>query len=423
MNRQAVPVFVTAFAMVGAEALLAEQTPPVFPGAKGFGVRSPAGRGGKIIRVTNLNAEGPGSLRDALKAKGRRIVVFEVGGVIDLDKKSLQIAEPFLTVAGQTAPSPGITVIRGAIYITTHDVLIQHIRVRPGDAGRPKRSGWEPDGISTAGANAHHIVIDHCSVTWAVDENLSASGPRDQGPAATSHQITFSNCIIAEGLDDSSHAKGPHSKGSLIHDNCRKIAIIGNLYAHNVGRNPYFKAFTTGVVVNNVIYNPGHAGIQVNYADGEWRKAKVKPENCKISVVGDVMMHGADTRAGLALVAGRGDVHMKDNVNVDRNGKPVALTAGRVNILQKPPVWPDGLEPLPAREVVELVGKHVGARPKDRDEIDKRIIRQLRARKGRIIDSQDDVGGYPNQQMTRHTLHVPKTGVDEWLAQLARRLE
>jgi len=266
-------------------------------------------------------------------------------------------------------------------------------------------------------------VIDHCSVTWAVDENLSASGPRDKGPAATSHQITFSNCIIAEGLNDSSHAKGPHSKGSLIHDNCRQIAIIGNLYAHNVGRNPYFKAFTTGVVVNNVIYNPGHAGIQVNYADSEWRRAKVKPKNCRISVIGNVMMHGVDTRAGLALVAGRGDVHMKDNVNLGRNGKPVALTAGRVNILKEYPVWPKGLKPLPARDVVEFVSRHAGARPKDRDEIDKRIIRQIQARKGRIIDSQNDVGGYPKHQMTRHTLHVPGTHVDEWLAKLARKLE
>ena len=205
----------------------------VFPGARGFGVHTPAGRGGKVIRVTNLNSEGSGSFRAALEQEGARIVVFEVGGVINLAKNDLLVIEPFLTVAGQTAPSPGITLIRGGLGIESHDVLIQHLRVRPGDAGEPKKSGWEPDGITATGASAYNIVIDHCSISWAVDENLSASGPRLEGHAATSHNITFSHCIIAEGLNDSSHAKGPHSKGSLIHEHCTNIAVIGNLYAHN----------------------------------------------------------------------------------------------------------------------------------------------------------------------------------------------
>jgi hypothetical protein len=176
----------------------------------GFGADTPAGRGGRVLRVTTLNASGPGSLREALETKGPRIVVFEVGGVVDLQGGNLTVTEPFLTVAGQTAPPPGITVVRGGLRIMTHDVLMQHIRVRPGDAGRPKRSGWEPE-VTTSGAQAYNIVIDHCSLSWAVDENLSVSGPRHDGPAGTSRRITLSNNIIAEGLRDSSHAKGPHS--------------------------------------------------------------------------------------------------------------------------------------------------------------------------------------------------------------------
>ncbi|MDP6039696.1 MAG: hypothetical protein QGG64_14190, partial [Candidatus Latescibacteria bacterium] len=214
-----------------------------------FGMNTSGGRGGRIIRVTTLAVSGAGSLNEALSASGPRIVVFEVGGVIDLAKQRLTIRDPFVTVAGQTAPSPGITIVRGGLSIQTHDVIVQHIRVRPGDAGEPKGSGWEPDGIGTSGGDAYNIVIDHCSISWAVDENLSASGSNTEGPDATSHRITFRNCIIAEGLDDASHSKGRHSKGSLIHDFCREIAIIGNLYAHNVQRNPYFKAFTTGVIV------------------------------------------------------------------------------------------------------------------------------------------------------------------------------
>ncbi|MHC4504619.1 MAG: pectate lyase family protein, partial [Planctomycetota bacterium] len=337
------------------------RTRPVFPGAVGFGVDSPAGRGGRIVRVRSLAADGTGSLRAALEAKGPRVIIFEVGGVIDLGKKALRIREPFVTIAGQTAPTPGITVIRGGIYVTTHDVLIRHIRVRPGDSGERKRSGWEPDGISTSGGEAYNIIVDHCSVTWATDENLSASGPRLEGPKATSHDITFSNCIIAECLSNSTHAKGRHSKGSLIHDCCTNIAIIGNLYAHNDRRNPYFKAHTTGVVVGNLIYNPGNSGVQVNWVTGEWRDATLRPVNCRIGVVGNVMLHGRDTRKGLALVSGRGDVYMKDNIATDREGRPVKPTSGKVKILEDTPVWPEGLEPVPASEVVERVLKHAGA--------------------------------------------------------------
>ena len=189
----------------------------VFPGAAGFGAQTPGGHHGRIIKVTNLNSDGPGSLRAALAVKGRRIVVFEVGGIIDLDSTILTLSEPFITIAGQTAPSPGISIIRGGIIIEdTHDVVVRHIRIRTGDAGHPKRSGFQPDGLATNAA--YNVVIDQCSFAWAVDENLSASGPRHEGPEATSRNVTFSNCIIAEGLNDSSHVKGRHAKGSLIHD-------------------------------------------------------------------------------------------------------------------------------------------------------------------------------------------------------------
>jgi hypothetical protein len=400
-----------------------EHVLPVFPGAHGFGTDTPAGGNGRVIRVTNLEAEGPGSLRAALEADGPRIVVFEVGGVIDLKKRELRISRPYLTLAGQTAPSPGITIIRGAVYIVTHDVLIQHIRVRPGDAGEPKRSGWQPDGISTSGGNAYNIVIDHCSISWAVDENLSASGPGTQGPQATSHRITFSNCIIAEGLDDSSHEKGRHSKGTLIHDFCRDIAVIGNLYAHNARRNPYFKAHTTGVIVNNVIYNPGSTAIQLDYVRGEWRSSGLGPRNCRVSVVGNVLIHGQNTSRKLALVSSRGDAYLEDNVALNRDGGPAPMTRGRIVELQEKPVWPDGLRPLPSEAVVDYVSKHAGARPRDRDDIDKRIIRDFLNRQGRIIDSQDDVGGYPDDRMTRHKIEVPGGDVQAWLNRLASEIE
>ena len=394
---------------------------PCFPCAVGFGTDTPAGKGGNILGVTSLDSKGPGSLREALSAKGPRIVVFEIAGVIDLEKKSISITEPFLTVAGQTAPSPGITIIRGGISISTHDVLIQHLRVRPGDAGEPKKSGWSPDGISTSGGNAHHIVIDHCSITWAVDENLTASGPQYEGQEATSRKITFSHCIVAEGLNDSSHEKGPHSKGSLIHDHCTEIAIIGNLYAHNDRRNPYFKAYTTGVIVNNLIYNPGNAAIQVGFYPPEWVN-RPTPKPPRLSIVGNVMMQGKDTLKPLPLVSHMAEAYMEDNLVFQKDGSPGRLTGGKIDLLKKKPLWPEGLVPIKAKRLLATLAPTVGARPKDRDAVDDRIIQQLLSGEGQIIDSQSQVGGYPEVEPIKRKLDIADD-VQSWLARLAKEVE
>ena len=388
-----------------------------------FGNATKGGLNGKIIRVTNLNATGPGSLREAIEAKGPRIVVFEVGGVIDLNKGQLDVREPFLTIAGQTAPSPGITIIKGGFWINTHDILIQHIRVRPGDAGEPKRSGWSPDGLTTSGGDAYNVLVDHCSFTWAVDENLSASGRRTEGPDSTSHNITFSNNIIAECLSNSSHEKGPHSKGTLIHDFCRDIAIVGNLFAHNGMRNPYFKAHSTGVIVNNLIYNPGRVAIQLYYSKSEWKNARYEPENCRVSIVGNVLYTGKNTNEKMALVAAMGDAFMKDNLAFGAEGMALPLTYGNINILSEKPVWPTDFMPLPANEVVGYITGHVGARPKERDAVDKRIIQDFLDKKGQILDSQDEVGGYPKHKATYRKLDVPEEDIDSWLMQLASELQ
>ena len=388
-----------------------------------FGEATKGGLNGQVIRVTTLDASGPGSLREAIVTKGPRIVVFEVGGIIDLKKSNLGITEPFLTIAGQTAPSPGITIVRGGIGIRAHDIIIKHIRVRPGDAEQARKSGWEPDGLATSGGNAYNIIIDHCSFTWAVDENLSASGTRTEGPDSTSHKITFSNNIIAEGLDNSSHQKGPHSKGTLIHDFCQDIAIVGNLYAHNAQRNPYFKAYTTGVIVNNLIYNPGNVAIQLGYVKSEWENSMYEPINCKVSIVGNVLLKGQYSSEDIALIAKRGDAYVQDNLAFDQDGKSIKLTKGEINILPKMPTWPGSFQALPSVDVEHYVVSHAGARPKDRDIIDKRIIQNFLDREGQIIDSQEEVGGYPNYKKTFRKLEIPENDIEEWLSELAAEIE
>lgn len=391
-------------------------------GLSGFGLDTPGGLGGRVIRVTNLNADGPGSLRAALEEKGPRVVVFETGGVIDLQRSTLTVTEPFLTIAGQTAPSPGVTLIRGGLNIRTHDVRVQHIRVRPGDAGQAERSGWAPDGIGVSGADAFNVHIDHCSVSWAVDENMSVSGSRTLGPQHTARKVTISNSIIAEALDYASHKKGRHSKGLLVHDFAGEVAVIGNLFAHNARRNPYFKANTTGVVVNNLIYNPDSAAVQLGYIDDEWLEAKFSPGNSQVSVVGNQLYYGRDTYSDLALVAHRGDAYLEDNRVFNLDGEPMNITQGAINRLAETPAWPGGLQPLPVAELRPYLLAYAGARPKDRDDVDRRIIEDFIARRGRIIDSQEQVGGYPQTEPRHRALDIPGD-VGRWLAKLSAELE
>lgn len=375
---------------------------------------------GRVIRVTRLEPEGPGTLRAAVETKGPRLVVFEVGGIIDLASKSLRVKEPYLTIAGQTAPNPGITLLRGALAVETHDVIIRHVSVRPGDAGQPRKSGWSPDGIAVNAAS--NVLIDHCSATWAVDENLSVSGPRYQGPAATSHDVTIRHCLIAQGLDNSSHEKGPHSKGSLIHDCCRNIAIVANLYAHNADRNPYFKAETTGIIVNNLIYDPGRAIIRVSFPKSEWQ-GRPTPVEGRVSVIGNVLIAGVNTRSSLPMISGTGEVYEQDNVAQGRDGESVLVLDPQIRRLQEKPVWPPELRVLPSSEVVDYVVRTVGSRPWQRDPIDQRIIDSVLKRDGRIIDSQDEVGGYPSRESTRRELGTVPEGAEarrQWLERMER---
>jgi hypothetical protein len=371
--------------------------------------KTTGGAGGQIIHVTNLKASGSGSFRAAIETKGARIIVFDAGGIINLNRNTLVIAEPKVTVAGQTAPSPGITLIRGGLDIVTHDVIVQHLHVRPGDVGAPKLSGWEEDGMSTR-SGAYDVIVDHCSFSWATDENLSASGSRfvgnspDEWRNGTSHRITYSFNIIAEGLADATHTKGEHSKGSLIHDNVTDILIIGNLYAQNMERSPLFKGGARGAIVNNLIYAPGLKAIHYNLLEEEWGD---HPRQVgEMSIVGNVVRAGPSTREPIAMLmlggSGELDYFLADNIAVDQLGRPLpqfgsyTTSSAKAVAMSAPPTWPQGLEALPASVVQDWVLHNAGARPWDRDAEDWRIVADTIEGRGRIISSQDEVGGYPD---------------------------
>lgn len=387
---------------------------------EGFGANTKAGTGGSVIKVAHLGHDGEGSLRWALAQKGPRIVVFEVGGVIDLAGQGIEIDEPFLTLAGQTAPSPGITLIRGGLRVLTHDVRIEHIRIRPGDNFEEKLSGWETDAIAVAGGQAQRVHIDHVSVSWAVDENLSATGQREKGWGFSASDVTFSNSIIAEALDYASHEKGKHSKGLLVHDYVKNVAVVGNLFISNDRRNPYFKSHASGVVVNNLMYNLGNQAVHVDFIPDEWKGTSLVPGNPQIAVVGNLMHYGRDTYSDLAMIYGRGDVFLHDNGVYNLMNEPMPQGGSAVNLLDKPPVWPEGLTAMSVDDVEQYVLASAGARPWDRDAIDVRIVQDYKQRTSRIIDSQDDVGGYPKYRATTHKLNVPAKNVEAWLESFRR---
>lgn len=419
-------------AAVGAAPLSALAAAEVlaFPGALGWAASTPGGRGGRILRVTTLAGDGAGSLRAALEAEGPRLVVFEVGGVIDLKRRDIRVVNPFLTIAGQTAPEPGITLIRGGISLRTHDVIVRHIRIRPGADGAAFKSGWEVDGLTTSGA--HDVIVDQCSFSWATDENLSASGPRfDRGDTAeqwrqhTSRRITFSRNIVSEGLSNASHAKGEHSKGTLIHDNATQVLIAGNLYAHDYERNQLFKGGVHAVSANNLIYNPGNRCMHYALNASEWGDHPW--EVGQLTIVGNVTRGGISTRADLPflIVEGQGDLDLYAHDNPSRHADGRAMQEigiisdrePRIRRLDTSPHWPAGFRARPSSEVEAWVWAEAGARPWARDAVDRRILEEVRTGTGRIIDDEREVGGYPVVAETRR----PFVEADWDLASLTRK--
>nr|WP_166179883.1 pectate lyase [Altererythrobacter segetis] len=371
------------------------------------------GKGGRVIRVTTLAKDGPGSLAEAVAAKGKRIIVFEVGGAIDLDRSVLDIKEPYVTIAGQTAPSPGITLLRGGIDVHAHDVKISHLRVLTGAAGQPHLSGWEADAFSTVGA--HNVVIENNTFMWAIDENMSASGPRFAGKTVaewrqnTTHDVVFRLNLAAEGLANASHAKGEHSKGSLVHDNATGIVFERNIWAHNVERSPLVKGGAQVLMVNNLIYDPGHRAVHYNLMDLEW--AGHAPVTGEITAVGNVYRAGNDTDPGLPflMLGGVGDLayYGKDNRAVDRFGKALPMfgrygeTGARLIEKDAPLADLSGYDVLPSGEVETTLLATAGARPWDRGEEEIRVLFFIAEGRGDILDSEDEVGGYPKLESTR----------------------
>jgi len=198
MSRNIIMAICTLIVALAMSQVAAAQGIPVIPGAVGFGITTPAGRGGQIYRVTNLNNSGTGSLRACIEASGPRTCIFEVSGAIWLTPP-LKLNTPNITIAGQTAPSPGIELRNAALLVVASDVLIQHIRIRVGDdpSGTPyeNRDALQIEG--PGGRLTQNVVVDHSSFSWATDETATLYSLWDN--------ITLSNNIFSDALHDSMH--------------------------------------------------------------------------------------------------------------------------------------------------------------------------------------------------------------------------
>ena len=220
---------------------------PAFPGAEGGGMYTPGGRGGKVIVVTSLEDSGPGTLREACETGGARVIVFNVSGVIRL-KAPISLRAPYVTIAGQTAPGDGICVTGHSFLVDTHDVIIRHMRFRRG----AQDVAFRDDAL---GGNAvGNIIIDHCSASWGLDENMSIyrhvynRGADGHGLKLPTVNITIQNSIFSEALDAYNHAFGATIGG-------HNSMFCRNLFASNISRNSSVGMDGDFNFVNNVVFN------------------------------------------------------------------------------------------------------------------------------------------------------------------------
>lgn len=376
-----------------------------------------------VVRVTNLDTDGEGSLKHAMTRDdvGPRVVVFEVGGVIDLDEGELDPETDDMFVAGQTAPEPGITITRGTLELDGSNNLVQHVRSRAGTETAPGASGEGDAADSIVVADeAENIIVDHCSASWGTDENLSAGD--------TASAITFSNNLVAHGLAAPGlHPDGEeHSNGTLIGHDTEEMAILGNLYANENDRHPRLKGGTRSIVANNVVYNFDTA---VRLGDDAETNADDEYPT-QASLVGNVYRPGDNTPTDSPIV----DINDEDDVkpvkiSLDDNvlQGPLSMLPEnpdpRLTVVDEPPVWPDAFTPVDGDDVFGAATNTAGAQPAQRTSYDATVVHQTRAREGEVIDHQEEVGGYPDYGPVTRSLDVPTENFGEWLAQYTRSVE
>jgi len=407
--------FICCFAAASLISVRAASNLPAFPGAEGFGANTPGGRGGQILIVTNLDDSGPGSLREACLTEGPRIVVFRVAGTIAL-KSPITVTEPYFTLEAQSAPGDGICLRDATFGVATHDVIIRYLRCRLGDV-----TSREADSLDVLHGSSN-VIYDHCTATWSIDECLSLSG--------NNQNITIQWCLIGASLNHSKHSKGEHGYGSLARAN-GPITFHHNLWLHNDSRNPRMgdnygrgNMFPTFDFRNNVIYDFG--GTASGLTQGK----------LKINYVDNFIRSGPSSRARTPITIGpKSDIQFFIRGNIYDGHEDFTLdntkffsttefqetnTDGSTSMKQEvrtvdEPFAAPTVTTVPAKDLLKLVLPTVGASLPKRDSVDTRLVNDVRNRTGHIIDSQKDVGGWPELKAGKVALDSDNDGIpDAW---------
>ncbi len=353
-----------------------ESANKAFPGAMGYGAVSQGGRGGRIIYVDSLEDSGEGTFRACTEAQGPRVCVFRVAGTVRFTRRPPVISNPYLTIAGQTAPGGGITLAHGGgetgftplLIKNTHDVIVRHIRIRNDRIGGG-RSGEDSITIE----NSRNVIIDHVSASWARDEIVNGFGDNDN--------ITVSWSLLAEGIPS-------HDKCALLAsdpEGPQNFTFYGNLCAHNGDRNPDIN-FTPGScaeIVNNVLYNPSSQFAEV------WESYGGSPA----TIVGNVFRKGpntADHAVGIdrEVIGSRGRASIYHFGN-RFDGSFVQISPKVAEVEAEQPSCPLTMKPLPAdRAFAEVLAK-AGAWP--RDAFDTEIVSDVQNRVGGIVRTPGEI--------------------------------
>lgn len=372
---------------------------PAFPGAEGGGKFSFGGRGGKVFIVTNLADSGPGTLREACEAAGPRIVVFNVAGIIHL-QKPIYIEAPYITIDGHTAPGDGVCIADNGFVDNVHDVVIRYLRLRRGNPDVFNRHGTH------YGNPVGNIIIDHVSASWGQDQNIDTyrhmypstnGGPDLKLPSVN---VTIQWTISSEALNTYNHAFGGDWGG-------RNTGFHHNLFACNTGRNPSVAMTYDFNFVNNVLFNWRHRSVDggdknslFNIINNYYKPGPVTPNSAvRYRIIEPAQSYNkADHTSfwGKAYVAGNvvegnpgvttdnwdGGVQFKDSPDPDASG-PVASDPDDLKklISQVRVEKPFPMPPMPitsAKQAFEDVMNDAGCTLPRRDAVDVRIINSVR---------------------------------------------
>lgn len=364
---------------------------PAFPGAEGAGATALGGRGGKVLTVTTLADSGPGSFRAAVEAKGPRIIVFAVSGTIQLTKP-LTVREGRLTIAGQSAPGDGITLRDHPLVVQADDVVIRFIRSRLGD-----ESKTESDAIWIRAGR--RIILDHVSASWSVDETLSVSGNYAE-PGEGWYDVTVQWSIIADSLTKSLHAKGAHGYGSLVRGGRgARASFHHNLWANHSARMPRPGNYAPAASDPEGAFFDFRCNLFYNWGGGRSGYNADKDSLSRYNFVGNAYVRGPQSTKAIAFDEGNpvaksffADNAMDGVVPAD----PWSLVTGIADPAQKltAPVEMPRVGCAGAASVETAVLARAGA-SRSRDSVDASVVAGVRARTGKQIDSQRDVGGWP----------------------------